>query len=513
MNRDGSYFRHPTAPRRGHTLIELVVAMTSAAVLTAGMGGTLYLASHALNDGGSNAVQQAKDRQVLERIMDDVELALLFSERTNTAIEFTVPDRDADGQPETIRYAWSGVPGDPLTYEYNGSAPTVIADDVQQFDLQTETRFMAAPLPPVPEGKALLFVVTDTTTPTAQESIRQALFETWGYTVTLIDDDDSQGNFDAAVAENDVAYVSCEVDELLGAKLQNAAIGVVNEEWQHVADLGFASQAAFASGATGILVIDNTQYITAPFDLSTLTIFASGQSIGKLGGTLAPDLATLATDPAVPTEPTLATLDAGAVTWDAGTTAGRRAQLPWGTTGFDINAVNTEGQTIIKRALEWAGGANLPVPDPIFGYDTIFIGARKSVHGVQVATQVTLPEDGTLKSITAYINGRNTLCRAAIYTDSGGEPGTLVVQSDPEAKGATDWYTFTVPDTPLTAGTYWLAVSFSDRQQQYFYESSGGQVRHVAHDAVNNGFLATWGASSESNPYKVSIYGTYTVGP
>ena len=52
------------------------------------------------------------------------------------------------------------------------------------------------------------------------------------------------------------------------------------------------------------------------------------------------------------------TLDAGAVTWNAGAAAGRRAQLPWGAAGFDINAVNTEGQTIIKRALEWAAGAS-----------------------------------------------------------------------------------------------------------------------------------------------------------
>jgi hypothetical protein len=499
--------------RWGHTLMELVVAMTSAAVLMAGMGGTLYLASQALNDGDSNAVQQIDDRRVMERILNDAELALLFSERTNTAIAFTVPDRDGDYQPETIRYAWSGVPGDPLTYEYNGSAPTAIAADVQQFDLQTATRFMAAPLPPTPEGKALLFVVTDVNAPTAQESIRQALFETWGYTVTVIDDDDSQGNFDAAAAENDVAYVSCEVDELLGAKLQNAAIGVVNEEWQHVADLGFASQAAFAAGATGILVVDNTQYITAPFSLGTLTIFASAQSVGKFGGTLAPDLVPLANDSAAPTETTLATLEAGAVTWNAGTTAGRRAQLPWAATGFDVNALNLEGQTIMKRAIEWAAGANLPVPDPTFGYDTIFASARKSVHGVQVATQVTLSEDGTLKSITAYVNGRDTLVRAAIYTDSGGEPGTLIVQSDAEAKGVLDWYTFTVADTPLTAGTYWLAVAFSDRQQQYFYNPSGGQVRHVAHDAVTNGFLGTWGVSSESNPYQVSIYGTYTTDP
>ena len=105
MSKQRSRVRHRAAMRWGHTLMELVVAMTAAAVLMGGMGGTIYLASRALHDGDSKAVQQVENRRVMERILDDAKLALLFSERTNTAIEFTVPDRDGDGQPETIRYA------------------------------------------------------------------------------------------------------------------------------------------------------------------------------------------------------------------------------------------------------------------------------------------------------------------------------------------------------------------------------------------------------------------------
>ena len=145
--------------RWGHTLIELVIAMTSATVLMAGMGGTIYIASRALDDGGSNAVRKIKDAEVLGQLTRDVEFALSFNERTDTAITFTVPDRDGDNLPETIRYAWSGVPGDPLTYERNGSTPTVIAKDVQEFSLTALTRFMEAPvIPPSEGGGNLLFV-------------------------------------------------------------------------------------------------------------------------------------------------------------------------------------------------------------------------------------------------------------------------------------------------------------------------------------------------------------------
>ena len=146
---NGQYTMHRRLPvRSGHTLIELVVAMTSATALMAGMGGTIYIASRALDDGGSNAVRKVKDTEVLRELMDDVKFAQSFSERTDTAVTFTVPDRDGDSLPETIRYAWSGTPGDPLTYEYNGSAPSVVAEDVQHFNLSSLTRFMAAPIPP-----------------------------------------------------------------------------------------------------------------------------------------------------------------------------------------------------------------------------------------------------------------------------------------------------------------------------------------------------------------------------
>jgi hypothetical protein len=39
--------------------------------------------------------------------------------------------------------------------------------------------------------------------------------------------------------------------------------------------------------------------------------------------------------------------------------AGKRVQLPWGASGFDINALNADGLTIMQRALEWAAGAEL----------------------------------------------------------------------------------------------------------------------------------------------------------
>src|SRR5262249_36485794 len=43
--------------------------------------------------------------------------------------------RNGDANPETVRYAWSGIPGDPLTRSYNGGAPVNVAVGVNAFAL------------------------------------------------------------------------------------------------------------------------------------------------------------------------------------------------------------------------------------------------------------------------------------------------------------------------------------------------------------------------------------------
>ncbi len=134
----------------------------------------------------------------------------------------------------------------------------------------------------------------------------------------------------------------------------------------------------------------------------------------------------------------------------------------------------------------------------------------------QFATQVTLPEDGTVTSISAHVKGPVTkmLCYA-LYTDSSGEPGTLVVESVAEATGLNEyhWHQISITPTALSAGTYWLALAFSFKNTYVTQSAEGlGQTRHKSYDAVSSGFLASWGASDVSNTRRLSIYATYTGG-
>ena len=131
-----------TKNRSGHTLVELVMAMGSATFLMGGLASTIYIASHALDGAGSAPIQTLTAAENNDDLMADLQYALSFSERTANAVTFQVPDRDGDELPETIRYSWSGTPGDPLLMEYNGGPPATLVDDVQQLDLTYLLRTM-----------------------------------------------------------------------------------------------------------------------------------------------------------------------------------------------------------------------------------------------------------------------------------------------------------------------------------------------------------------------------------
>lgn len=201
-------------------------------------------------------------------------------------------------------------------------------------------------------------------TPTAQEQLRINLIESWNYQVNLIHETAIQSEIDQAVTDNDVAYVSSEVDPTqLDLKLRNAAIGLVNEEIELAAEFGFAADRIFKTNSS-ISILNNSHYITSPFSLGLLSLYASDQPVHMLNATYSSDLTELAESENVGGgyKPSLALLDTGNIMEYGGNTAGRRVQLPWGQDSFDFSALNSDGQLLMKRAIEWAEGAEAPAP-------------------------------------------------------------------------------------------------------------------------------------------------------
>jgi prepilin-type N-terminal cleavage/methylation domain-containing protein len=156
--------------RRGFTLAEMLVALAVISIIVLGCGSVLTLATRAMNantDGNSPASQAVLARAAADQITSDVRVATSITEQTATAITVTVPDRNADGSQETVRYAWSGVLGAPLTRQYNGGPAVAIADNVQGFDLRYITKTVGpAPVPQPVEGPEQVLISYDVTTTT-----------------------------------------------------------------------------------------------------------------------------------------------------------------------------------------------------------------------------------------------------------------------------------------------------------------------------------------------------------
>ena len=124
----------PSCWGAGMTLVEMVASLAIVSVIIIACGSAIVVAVRTFELSATAGEAPGPD-SAASRIAADLQTAMAFSERTATAVAFTVPDRDGDGLPESIRYAWSGTPGDPITVEYNGAAPVVLVSNVTSFDL------------------------------------------------------------------------------------------------------------------------------------------------------------------------------------------------------------------------------------------------------------------------------------------------------------------------------------------------------------------------------------------
>lgn len=127
-----------TAGRRspaGLTLAEVVLSMVIMSIIMAALVSTLLVAQRGMSGSSGMAQNASQVREAILLIVMDLSFVESFSERTDRTVAFTVPDRDGDDQSETIRYAWSGVAGEPLTRQYNGGAVVNVVDNVHHFAL------------------------------------------------------------------------------------------------------------------------------------------------------------------------------------------------------------------------------------------------------------------------------------------------------------------------------------------------------------------------------------------
>ncbi|MDB5326342.1 MAG: hypothetical protein JWM57_1911 [Phycisphaerales bacterium] len=132
--------------QRAFTLIEMVTSMAILAILMLACGSIVKMATNA---AGSSAVRNASQTQSADaasRMVDDLNVATNFTQRTANAVTFTVPDRLNTGSPQSVAYSWSGIAGAPLLRTFNGGTATAILPAVNSLNFDYQTRLMG----PVP---------------------------------------------------------------------------------------------------------------------------------------------------------------------------------------------------------------------------------------------------------------------------------------------------------------------------------------------------------------------------
>ena len=117
---------------------------------------------------------------------------------------------------------------------------------------------------------------------TTAESTLKTLIESAGYTVNTLWDGDSQANYTAAFANNDVVYIPSSVSATdIGNKLRDCPIGVVNEIAAYMDELGLCSSTGTTTTRHPITISTNSHYITSPFATGAFHLGSSSYTVSR----------------------------------------------------------------------------------------------------------------------------------------------------------------------------------------------------------------------------------------
>jgi hypothetical protein len=124
------------------------------AMLLAAMGSLVTISSRSIPDRVTGPGQVTSAAAALEQVASDLSLATTVVSASEKAIEILVPDRDADGNQESIAYTWSGRDLDPLVRIVNNGERGVVASSVSQFALSYVTASTIAGAPSLAVAQA-----------------------------------------------------------------------------------------------------------------------------------------------------------------------------------------------------------------------------------------------------------------------------------------------------------------------------------------------------------------------
>lgn len=351
--------------RAAYTLLEMVIAASVGSILLAGLAGTIAASMQSWSATLSPR-REAKTSEATRRMHNDLQSALEFIERTDRAATFLIPDRDGDGARETIRYAWSGTPGDPLTVAFNGQPAENFVEGLQDFELGWTSRAVVAPAPPAvaEEVGTLVFLSSGTGAPgevnlTSQESQKVAFLQ-GEHDVLTVSASMSQSAMETVLEDTRVVYVSGSIS------------GSVFPRWLAQSTVGIVAERPDLSRTLGMSVTGRSYFSTRTMptylnhDITgslrgSVAIAPGGQPLTELLRPHSPDLRVLGVI-SREVQVSLAALEAGSVGVEGTDIPGRRVMLPVGGPGSNFASLTADTHSIILNAVQWAAQSRRSAP-------------------------------------------------------------------------------------------------------------------------------------------------------
>jgi len=203
---------------------------------------------------------------------------------------------------------------------------------------------------PAGNGRVLM-VIGNSSLPSAADRQKRRMLENWGYSVTLIDDDATQTEFDNALQNSDVIWITASADSgALGYKLSTTTLGIVNSLQGEATVLGLSSSEGLQA-TREVTITDTSHAITTPFSNGSTPLFSPSIQSLQLGSNPAPGLQVLGEIQGLPA---LAAIEPGATLANGNPAAGPRVQLPFPSGRLqDWSLVGSNARLLLQRSMQW----------------------------------------------------------------------------------------------------------------------------------------------------------------
>ena len=197
-------------------------------------------------------------------------------------------------------------------------------------------------------------------------------------------------------------------------------------------------------------------------------------------------------------------------TFEGGTPSSSTSQNPTvtynnaGTYDVSLTATNSAGSDGETKT-NYITVSEAPTTGTV-GYTSVF--SSTSVSDYRRAMPFTMPEDGTITSITMYHTGGSGSMILAVYDGESTPDDRLAVTATTEMSSSTGWQTIDLTSSVFVSSgtTIWLAWVYEDNPGIRYQTGSPG--RYQSSQTWSGGMPDPFGSGSQSS-YLYSIYATY----